>query len=133
MPYKLLTILLLSILLVACGPAKKRANLSTDNPGTTDYLMYFNGKLVSSSDKTELPVKVRFKLFRNILNGFLHKDENTKQCSVVIGTINLSPLGPGGSVRVRCIKSVPIEIDSTSFTAEGKPFFRYWVNGREGI
>ncbi len=133
MQMKILPLFFISIMLCSCGSTKQQSNLSTDNAQVTSYTMFFSGGLFSASDRNDLPVEKRYKHFEEVLNGFLSKDLNTQHCQVVPGTISLSPLGPGGSAIVTCLESVLVEIDGTSRTSEGKPFYRYWVNGRQGI
>lgn len=115
-------------LLTACAGPNRLANLTTADPKATDrYHFYFAKRLMDFSGANALLVKARYERYEKNLNELLGSDPNTTGCKVSAGSINLGEPGSGAVALVSCTKPVPVQVDSSAFTMDGKPFYRYWL------
>lgn len=124
----------LLLLLFGCAtPPDRLANLITADPKSNKLDIFFEKKIVLFEGSSDLPVNERYSRYEEKLNSFLSQDQNTATCKVISGTINFGEPGSGAVAIVKCSQSVPMQVDNTSFTMGGKPFYRYWVRGGNGI
>ena len=117
------------LLLLGCATPDRLANLITADPESNKLDIFFDKKIILFKGSSNLPVNERYLKYEEKLNSFLSRDRNTASCSVVPGTINFGEPGSGGVAIVKVSQSVPAQVDTTSFTLDGKPFYRYWMLG----
>ena len=116
------------MLLTACAGTHRLANLTTAEPTANDrYHFFFAKKLVYFDGANDFPVDERYKRYEDRLNKLFGRDPSTAGCEVTPGSINFGEPGSGGAALVSCAKAVPVQVDSSSFTVDGKPFYRYWL------
>jgi len=113
--------LLLLVFLVGCA---HQANLKPLFSGSDTYIMFYDRSDVNICVAKGTATEQRNNIYEERVKLILNTDPNTSECKVIKGSINFGEPGSGGTAKVKCPTSLPME-KSGMYKNDGSPSYYY--------
>lgn len=115
--------------LIGCA---HQANLVPIAEGSDEYIMFYDRSDVQISMEKGVTPEQRNEVYESRVKLILNTDPVTSSCVVIEGSVNFGEPGSGGTAKVKCPNSLPLEKDGM-YKKDGSEGYRYKLKTYESI